>query len=354
MMRSTIYDNPIWIQDIDLILEHFPEIEDLAGQSVLITGAGGLICSALVDVLIRYNETHCENIVIHAAARSGEKLKKRFGEYFNRDYFFFEQYDANSSEFPMKYQIDYIIHGAGNASPNKIIKEPVETMLSNFAGLYTLLRFSKGANTKRLLYISSSEVYGQKNDDQPYLENDYGYIDLLNTRNSYSIGKRSAETLCSAFSEEYGTETVIVRPGHIYGPTASITDNRVSSAWTIAAAKGEDIVMKSAGTQLRSYVYCLDCASAIVKVLLRGENVHAYNISNPSSVISIREMAEIVAQAGDVNLRLEIPTEEERKGFNPMQTSALRSDSLLALGWRGLFDARTGFMHTVQIIKAKS
>lgn len=353
MMQATICDNPIWLQDIDLILESYPEIGELAGQSVLITGAGGLICSALTDILIRYNETHQKKIAIHAAARSEERLKNRFGEYFSRDYFFFEQFDANSGAFPMKDHADYIIHGAGNASPNKIMKEPVETMLSNFVGLYTLLQFSKDTKARRLLYISSSEVYGQKNTDLPYLENDYGYIDLLKARNSYPIGKRSAETLCSAFSEEYGTEAVIVRPGHIYGPTASRSDNRVSSAWAIMAANGEDIVMKSDGAQIRSYVYCLDCASAILKVLLQGENVHAYNISNPNSVISIREMAEIVARAGNVNLRLEIPTEEERKGFNPMRTSALRSDSLQALGWRGLFDAETGFMHTVQIIKTK-
>lgn len=349
-----IYDSPIWFRDLDLILENYPEFDALAGRSVLVTGAGGLICSALVDVLIRYNETHHRKIEIHAAARSEERLKARYGEFFCRDYFFFEQYDANSGEILIENHADYIVHGAGNASPNKIMKEPVETMLSNFAGLYALLQYAKKTGTGRVLYISSSEVYGRKSDDRPYRENDYGYIDLLNARNSYSVGKRAAETLCSAFSEEYGTDTVIVRPGHIYGPTALRSDNRVSSVWAIAAANGEDIVMKSDGAQIRSYVYCLDCASAILKVLLQGEPVQAYNISNPGSVISIREMAKIVAEAGCVRFRMELPTEEERKGFNPMPTSALESDSLQKLGWRGLFDAATGFLHTVQIIKAET
>ncbi len=349
-----IYKSPIWLQDIDFILENYPEFEALAGCSVLVTGAGGLICSALVDVLIRYNETHNKKIEIHAAARSEERIKNRFGDFFYRNYFAFEQYDANSSVILIDNHADYIVHGAGNASPNKIMREPVETMLSNFTGLYELLRYANDTGAKRVLYISSSEVYGQKSDNQPYKEKDYGYIDLLSTRNSYSVGKRAAETLCSAFYAEYGTETVIVRPGHIYGPTASKSDNRVSSAWAIAAANGEDIVMKSDGAQLRSYVYCLDCASAILKVLLQGEATHAYNISNPSSVISIKEMAEIVAEAGNVIIQLELPAEEERKGFNPMRTSALESSSLQKLGWRGLFDAATGFMHTVQIIKAGS
>lgn len=348
-----IYDNPLWFQDVDQVLETFPEFSQLAGKSVLITGAGGLICSALTDVLIRYNETHLEKIKILAAGRSAEKLRQRFGGYFGKEYFSFVSYDANSSSLSVSQRVDYIIHGASNASPNKIVKEPVETMLSNFTGLNALLKYAQGTGTKRLLYISSSEVYGKKSDALPYEETEYGYIDLLNSRNSYSVSKRAAETLCAAYSDEYDVETVIVRPGHIYGPTASITDNRVSSAWAFDAARGENIVMKSDGAQLRSYCYCLDCASAILKVLLDGESSHAYNISNPNSVISIRHMAEIVAKAGNVQLLMDLPTEEEKKGFNPMSNSSLNSERLQKLGWKGMFDAKTGLKHTIDILRQR-
>lgn len=348
-----IYDNPIWFQDIDLVLETFPEFSKLAGKSVLITGAGGLICSAFTDVLIRYNETHKVKISILAAGRSEEKLRQRFGAYFEKEYFSFVRYDANVESLSIAQHADYIIHGASNASPNKIVKEPVETMLSNFTGLNALLKYAQKVGTRRLLYISSSEVYGKKSDSLPYEETEYGYIDLLNPRNSYSVGKRAAETLCAAYSDEYGVDTVIVRPGHIYGPTASKTDNRVSSAWAYSAACGENIVMKSDGAQLRSYCYCLDCASAILKVLLSGESSHAYNISNPDSVISIRQMAEILAKAGNIQLLMDLPTEEERKGFNPMSNSSLNSENLRDLGWRGVFDAKTGFEHTVRILKTQ-
>ena len=109
--------------------------------------------------------------------------------------------------------------------------------------------------------------------------------------------------------------------------------------------------MKSDGAQIRSYCYCLDCAAAILAVLLKGENTCAYNISNPNSIISIREMAEVLTRSGQVNLKLELPSEEERKSFNPMSNSSLDPSSLLALGWKGCFDAQTGFSHTVQILK---
>ena len=109
--------------------------------------------------------------------------------------------------------------------------------------------------------------------------------------------------------------------------------------------------MKSDGAQVRSYCYCLDCASAILKVLLKGQNCQAYNISNPDSVINIRKMAELLAKSAGVQLKMELPSEEEKKGFNPMSNSSLDSTELLALGWRGLFDAETGVGHTVEILK---
>jgi nucleoside-diphosphate-sugar epimerase len=95
----------------------------------------------------------------------------------------------------------------------------------------------------------------------------------------------------------------------------------------------------------------LDSATAILKVLLKGEPVHAYNISNPDSIIDIRGMAEILAKSAGVELRKEIPTEAEKKEFNPMKNSSLDSTELLELGWKGLFNAERGFLHTVEILR---
>ena len=86
--------------------------------------------------------------------------------------------------------------------------------------------------------------------------------------------------------------------------------------------------MKSDGSQIRSYCYCLDCASAMLKVLLCGENCHAYNISNPDSIISIKQMAEILVKSAGVELRMELPTDEERKGYDrEMERKAMQAFS---------------------------
>ena len=347
----SIYDSKLWISDLDETTENLPELQELSGKSILVTGCTGLICSSIIDIFIRWNETHNEKIIILAAGRNEKKVITRFSPYSKNDWFTFIPYDALSTKNIFNFLCDYIIHGAGNASPNKILKEPVETILSNFNGIKYLLDYAKNNGTKRVLYISSSEVYGQKEDNQPYKINEYGFIDLLNSRNSYSIGKRAAENLCASYADEYGVESVIIRPGHIYGPTAVKSDNRVSSSWAYLAAQGKNIVMKSDGSQIRSYCYCLDSASAILKVLLKGIKTHAYNISNPNSIISIREMAEILSKASGVELKIVLPTNTEQKGFNPMNNSSLDSSELLSLGWESIFDAERGFSHTIKILK---
>lgn len=337
-----------WLEDIDEVLDLLPELHELASKVILITGATGLIGSALVDVLTRYNDTHDIPIRIVVAGRDLRKCEERF---WLRNDVIYISYDSASGSNRFDQHFDYIVHGASNAFPSAIASEPVETMLSNFLGMKELLDYAKVNGTKRVLFISSSEVYGLKDSNEPLNESDYGYVDLLNARNSYSIGKRAAETLCSSYHDEYGVESVIVRPGHVYGPSASRNDNRVASAWTYAAARGENLYMKSDGEQIRSYCYCLDTASAILKAMICGDSCQAYNISNPDSILSIKSLGELLAKVAGVQLLRVEATKVDAKSFNPMTNSSLNSDKLMSLGWRPLFSAERGFTHTVEILK---
>ena len=340
-----------WIADLDEVLQENGCLNDICGSSVLITGCTGLIGSALADLIIRWNQTHNNRIIIYAAGRNIKRIEARFSPFSQEQWFSFVPYDASSHNNSFSEKYDYIIHGASNATPSSIMQGPVETILDNVLGITELLNYSAKTKARRVLFISSSEVYGKKDRNGPNKVSDHGWIDILNPRSSYSIGKCAAETMCAAYYEEYHVSSVVVRPGHIYGPTATQNDNRVSSVWPRDAARNVDIIMKSDGSQIRSYCYCLDCASAILKVLQDGETGKAYNISNPNSVITIRKMAELLAAAAGISVKTEIPTEKELKAFNPMSDSSLDGSELLALGWRGLFDAERGFSHTVEILK---
>ena len=343
---------PTYIDDLTRIQEVIPQIAQFKRNSILVTGATGLVCSAIIDFIINLNDTLQANNVIYIAARSGQKARDRFGKLMDRPDILFVEYDALKN-ISWNFDVDYVIHGASPANPSLYVKQPVETMLANILGMNNILEYAKNHNTRRVLFISSSEVYGKKEDSSPYGSSEYGYVDILNPRACYPSAKRACETLCSSYYDEYGIESVIVRLGHIYGPTAMRSDTRASSQFFYDVLDGHDIVMKSAGSQVRSYCYVVDCISAIMTVLLNGDAGSAYNISNPSSVVTIRELAENIAEKSGYKVVFENASDEEKKGYNLMDNSSLDSTELLDLGWRGLFSITTGVDHTFKILSGE-
>lgn len=344
-----MYCKEYW-NDVKQVVSCIPNVKNIFGKSILITGGTGLICSSVVDVLLYLNKEENADINILLAGRSKDRTASRFYEAVEGKDYRFCFYDATKNQ-NLEIETDLIIHGASNANPAIYIKEPVETMLANIIGLNNLLSMAVRVKGKRVLYISSSEVYGNIDENRPYKEGDYGFVDILNMRASYPCAKRAAETLCVAYGNEYGLETVIVRPGHIYGSAITNTDTRASAEFTRNAVSGEYIVMKSTGMQLRSYCYSLDCASAILSVLINGESGSAYNISNKNSICTISDIAKELAECSDGNVIFQKATEQERKGYNFMSNSSLDSEKLEALGWRAMFDLKQGAEKTIKYYK---
>lgn len=329
-----------YLADLERIRAAVPDYSRLSGSRILVTGAGGLICSALVDFLMSLNL----DVQVYAAGRSVGKLRARFAHWGQRLHFL--RYDA-LEKLELAEYFDYYIHGASNAHPAAYSAQPVDTMLANLIGTEQILRHAAAGGAKRVLYISSSEVYGKKESPDPYREQDYGFVDILNPRACYPCSKRAAETLCAAYARQFDVDAVIVRPGHVYGPTATAADTRASSQFPRDVLAGRDIVMKSPGAQLRSYCYVLDCVSAVTAVLLHGQRGRAYNISNPNSVVTIRQMAQAFADAAGRQIVFDNPSDAEAKSYNLMDNSALDSTALQALGWQGLFDLPAGVAATL-------
>ena len=300
---------------------------------VLVTGANGLIGAALCAAL---RDSADVVAAVRKPVRDGEVA-----------------YDA-TRPVDFDFSVDAIVHAASPASPDLFLSNPVETLMTNVYGLRQLLAYARRCGAGKVVYVSSSEVYGASAPrEDGFLETDYGFVDILSPRASYAMGKRAAETLCAAAVAQWGLDVSVVRPGHIYGPTCLEKDKRVSSAFPWLAARGLPIVMKSAGEQLRSYTHADDCARAIVTVLEKGLPGEAYNVASRCGKCSIRRMAEIVARSGGVELKTALPGEAEARAFNPMNNSCLDPSKLEALGWRGTIDPESGFAATVLALKER-
>lgn len=344
MNRSRIY-----YDDLKRIQESIPNIEKLFSKSLLITGASGLIGSALVEFVCVLNDTANANIKMILTSRNLQHLKNRFGEILDRKDISIVEHNL-MTKICLPYSPDYIIHAAAPANPRWYSEKPAETINSIYNGTYYILEYAKENKTDRVLFVSSSEVYGKIDISSPYTENNYGFVDILDSRSCYPSAKRLSETMCASYFQEYNVDFVIVRPGHVYGPSFTAEDSRASSFFLRSVRERKNIVMKSLGDQKRSYCYICDCVSAIITVLINGKTAEAYNISNPNSICTIRDIAERIAMCGGVHVVFDIPTEEEKRGYNRMENSTLDSSMLESLGWKGLFDLYTGVDHTVKYL----
>lgn len=296
--------------------------------NILVIGATGLIGSCLVEVLMSIPNS---NFIVCVAGRNENRARRLFDSYWGTPRFHFITYDVTQ---PLNQDINfsYIIHAASDASPKAFVEHPVEVMMANILGVKNMLDYGRCHHLKRLLYVSSGEVYGE-GDGRVFTEDYSGFVDCASPRSCYPSSKRAAETLCVSYAKEYDVDVVIARPCHIYGPHFTENDNRVYAQFIRNVLRGEDIVMKSTGEQFRSWCYVVDCVSALLYILLKGENGNAYNIADDSSNISIKELAEMIASIGGKKVIIDTPSNQEKAGYNVVKKSLFSTEKLRKLGW---------------------
>lgn len=302
--------------------------EKLSGCNILVTGATGLIGSSFVDVLMNNPN---KDYQVYALGRNEKRAHARFLRFKDDPAFHFMCGDV-TLPLASDESFHFIIHAASNGSPNFFANSPVEVMKSNLYGVSNLIEYGLAHDMKRFLYVSTGEVYGV-NEAAVFDESSYGYVDILDTRSCYPSSKRAAETLAMCYAAEYGADVVVARPCHTYGPHFTESDNRVYAQFIRNVLNGDDILMKSAGTQYRSWCYVDDCVSALLFILLKGKSGQAYNVADKSSVVTIRQLAEMIAHVAGRKVVMQIPSEMEKKGFTPIRRAVFDTSKLEALGW---------------------
>lgn len=346
-------DNVFYKNDLKNVAKQI-DIKTFYNTKFLITGATGLIGSFFVDFLIYLNEVYDANIKIYAMSRSEERLKKRFN-YFNnkcKSLIFIEQDICDSIELNEK--IDYIINAASNADPKNYSLYPVETITTNVLGSKNILEFAMKNKETKVLFTSTMEVYGEINSKNSFSEEDYGLVNNNEIRSGYPESKRVAEILHKSYFKEYGVKSIICRLGYIYGPTMTNTDSKVIAQFIKNALKGENIILKSKGEQKRSYCYVADTVAGMLIALTKGELGNVYNISNINSTISIKDMADLIANINGVKVEYQLPNEIEKAGFSKIQDAILDESKLRKLGWNPVYNIEEGIKNTLVILDNKN
>lgn len=305
----------------------------LKNSSIFVTGATGLLGSQILLFLDYLNRTEKYSMTLIGLIRNEDKAKKVFGNSYQNITFIIGDV-LELPEIPL--HIDYIIHGASVTSSLDFVSKPVETIDIAINGTMNILRFAEAKNVKSMVYLSSMEVFGITDGKDKVSESDYGYIDILNTRSSYSESKRLCECLCHSFAKEFSLPVKIARLTQTLGVGIDYNDTRVAAQFARAVIEGHDIVLKTTGATQRPVIYTSDAITAILTVLLKGSDGQAYTAANEETFYTIRETAEmIVSEIAKNKIKLVFDIKGVPQEYAPnlnlklnLNTSLLRS-----LGW---------------------
>ena len=327
--------------------------EKMRGSSLLITGATGMIGRFLADALMFKNRTEDFGCHIYVTGRSMAKLKDRFAEYEGDPLLHLVEMDINIGNFPALPTMDYCIHLASSTHPVQYATDPIGTITANIIGTRNLLEFASSHGCKRFAFASSNEIYGENRGDTELFKEDYcGYIDCNTMRAGYPESKRCGEALCQAYIRQKNMDIVIPRLKRSYGPKILSSDTKALTQFLHKGLAGEDIVLKSEGTQYYSYTYVADAVSGLLTVLLKGVCGEAYNIADLASDIRLKDLAGIIAGEAGTRVVFDLPDEVEKAGFSKATKARLDSTKLQGLGWKAKYDIREGIRRTMKMMRA--
>ena len=348
-----LYNNNLYLEDIHYTCGIDLPWERLKNRSLMLSGATGMIGSFLVDVILEKNLLDNLNCTVYALGRNEEKAKTRFSRFENDPHFVFIPYDV---KLPFERSdlgtVDFILHLASNTHPMQYSTDPIGTITTNIIGVQNLLDFAVEHHATRFAFASSNEIYGENRGDVEFFDESYcGYINSNTMRAGYPESKRCGEALCQAYKAQKGLDVVIPRPTRSYGPTMLMSDTKAISQFIKKGIAGEDIVLKSAGTQYYSYTYVADAVAGLLTILLKGESGEAYNIAEEHSDIMLKDLATIIAGINGKEVVFEIPDAVEAAGYSTATKARLDGHKLQALGWMPKYDIKSGMERTISILK---
>ncbi len=334
-------------RDLDIINSSAIDWTYFKDKTVLVTGATGRLGMYLVEALVKADIDWNLNLRVIALARSEDKLRKVFGRTLELPNVSTLVQDI-TQEIITDSRVDYIMHTAGAASPSDFTDAPVDTLWGHLEGTRNVLELAKNKHSKKVLYISTVETYGEWKSEDGIKEDDMGVMQHANARACYPEAKRMCETMLAAYKAQYGINYTGVRLCHTFGPGISLEDGRAFAEFIRCALEKKDIVLNSNGSAERTYTYVADAIGAIFLAFTKGHDEY-YNIANLDNLVSIRDLAELIAKL-DTSGKTKVRFSEEASNLKylPFRLGIMNVDRITDLGWKPKVDLEHAFRWTYE------
>lgn len=312
------------------------ELRPLAGTTLLLTGAGGFIGSYLLDVLAAVGREGggppC-HVVALDNFRVG--LPERVQHLAGHPDIEFLSHDV-TQPLPLERPVEWLIHAASIASPTFYRRFPLETIDVNVNGTWRLLELAR-RDARSMLYLSSSEIYGDPSPEMIPTPEDYrGNVSCTGPRACYDESKRLAETLCTTYFRTHRTPVKIMRPFNVYGPGQRLDDQRIIPDLMAAALARRSSVLYSDGRATRSFCYVRDAIRAMLLVLVSDADGEAFNVGNDeeTTMSALAELMATIAAPPRLAVEYRVSADKDYLSDNPQRRCPDLSKLRTRTGWR--------------------
>jgi nucleoside-diphosphate-sugar epimerase len=242
----------------------------------LVTGGAGFIGSNIVRKLVEMGEqiTVVDNLV------TGRK--ENIAPYLNKITFIQKDLADENVAMEATRGIDYVLHQAAIPSVPRSIDNPIDTNNANINATLALLVACKENNVKRLVYASSSSIYGDQDPSHPKTE-----TMPVRPKSPYGLQKYAAEKYCLLFNELYGLETICLRYFNVFGPNQDPTSEyaAVIPRFILAILKNESPTIFGDGKTSRDFTYVENNVMANITAATSEDGVgEVFNIAMGNSI----------------------------------------------------------------------
>lgn len=240
-------------------------------KNILVTGGAGFVGSALVEGLV---EDKNNFVVVVDNLQTGDKNKLPKTPHDNLK---FIQCDVNNiteiTSVFHTFSFDYVFHYAALVGVKRTLDNPIK-VLNDITGIKNILELSKNTGVKRVMYASSSEVYGEPVEYPQHEE-----TTPLNSRLPYAIVKNVGEAFLKSYKQEFGLDYTIFRFFNTYGPKQS--KDFVISKFINAALNNKEITIYGEGNQTRTFCFVKNNVEACITAAFSPEFTNkTLNIGN--------------------------------------------------------------------------
>jgi UDP-glucose 4-epimerase len=312
----------------------------LYNKNIFITGGAGFIANNLIRHYIEQNK-----IRVYDNFHRDTLTKSGLVDHPNITVIKGDVLDENTLTDAMAGS-DIVIHAAGIAGIDTVIKNPVHTMRVNMMGTAYALEAAYRHNIERFIDFSTSEVFGSMAFRS--CETDQTVAGSAGeARWTYAVSKLAGEHLAYAYYRQYQLPTVTVRPFNVYGPGQ--TGEGAIQIFIKKALKNETIHIDGDGNQIRAWCYVDDFVDGIVRCIESPVAIgESFNIGNARAVITILGLAESVIRVlkSDSNIVFDPPLSADIAIRIP---SVDKANHLL--GFKASVDLASGISRTAEWIE---